>query len=58
MGFKTDLAPGRSDFPDVRGAERLFERIRHYGEQAAQDLPSHRALIERINRAEEKLPVL
>jgi tryptophan halogenase len=51
MGFKTDLTPGRSDFPDVRGAEKLFERIRHYGEQAAQDLPSHRALIERINRA-------
>jgi flavin-dependent dehydrogenase len=50
MGFKTDLSPGRSEFPDVAAADRLFAKIRTFGERATQDLPSHRDLIAQINR--------
>jgi flavin-dependent dehydrogenase len=49
MGFRTDLGPGRADFPNTAEAERLFARIRGYGQRAAQDLPSHRELIRQIN---------
>ncbi|QAY76550.1 tryptophan halogenase family protein [Sphingosinicella sp. BN140058] len=49
MGFRTDLSPGRGDFPNVRAADRIFARIRNFGERATQDLPAHRALIEQIN---------
>ncbi len=49
MGFKTDLSPGRSEFPDVAGAEKLFAKIRSFGERATHDLPSHRDLIQQIN---------
>jgi tryptophan 7-halogenase len=48
MGFETDLSVGRSDFPGADEAERLFARIRSFGERAMQDLPSHRALIDQI----------
>jgi flavin-dependent dehydrogenase len=50
MDFKTDLAPGREDFPKVGAAEKLFARIRNFGERAAHDLPAHRDLIQQINR--------
>jgi hypothetical protein len=50
MDFKTDLAPGREDFPKVGTAEKLFARIRSFGERAAHDLPAHRDLISQINR--------
>ncbi len=45
MEFQTDLSAGRSDFPNVANAEKLFDRIRLFGEKAAQDLPSHRELV-------------
>ncbi|CAN5373146.1 tryptophan 7-halogenase [soil metagenome] len=50
MGFKTDLSPGRAEFPNVAAAETLFRKIRGFGERATQDLPSHRDLISQINR--------
>ncbi|MGR4862414.1 tryptophan halogenase family protein [Caulobacter sp. LARHSG274] len=50
MGFKTDLSPGRAEFPNVAAAETLFRKIRGFGERATQDLPSHRDLIAQINR--------
>ena len=50
MGFKTDLSPGRAEFPNVAAAEKLFSKIRGFGERATQDLPSHRDLISQINR--------
>jgi glycine/D-amino acid oxidase-like deaminating enzyme len=53
MEFRTDLAPGRGDFPNVRAAERTFARIRAFGDRAAQDLPAHRTLIEQINAETE-----
>jgi glycine/D-amino acid oxidase-like deaminating enzyme len=50
MGFKTDLSPGRGEFPDVAAADKLFAKIKSFGERATHDLPSHRDLISRINR--------
>ena len=51
MEFQTDLSAGRSDFPNVVAAQRLFDRIRVFGEQAARDLPSHRELISELAAA-------
>lgn len=45
MEFQTDLSAGRSDFPNVAAAQRLFDRIRALSERAARDLPSHRDLV-------------
>ena len=55
MEFRTDLSAGRADFPDVRAAERLFQKIRTFGERATADLPSHRALIQQITEPSERL---
>ena len=55
MGFRTDLSGGRADFPNAKAAERLFQKIRNFGERATADLPTHRALIEQINAPAEKL---
>jgi glycine/D-amino acid oxidase-like deaminating enzyme len=57
MGFKTDLSPGRADFPNTGAAEKTFARIRHFGERATLDLPAHRALIQQINGAGVPSPV-
>jgi len=54
MEFRTDLSGSRDDFPNVEAAQKIFARIRTFGERARQDLPAHRALIEEIN-AEERL---
>lgn len=48
MGFQTDLAEGRDGFPDTAEAQRLFARIKTFGERATRDLPSHRALVEQL----------
>jgi hypothetical protein len=55
MDFRTDLSGGRADFPNAKAAERLFQKIRNFGERATADLPPHRALIEQINAPAEKL---
>ncbi len=52
MEFKTDLAGGRNDFPNSAAAEKLFARIRNFGERASHELPSHRDLIEMITARE------
>jgi flavin-dependent dehydrogenase len=51
MEFQTDLSAGRSDFPNVAAAQRVFDRIRAFGEKAARDLPSHRQLISELAAA-------
>lgn len=51
MEFQTDLSAGRSDFPNVAAAQRLFERIRVLSEKAARDLPSHRQLVSELATA-------
>jgi tryptophan halogenase len=49
MEYQTDLSPVREEFPDVAEAERIFARIRNFGDRAANELPAHRALIDQIN---------
>ena len=51
MEFQTDLSAGRSDFPNVAAAQRLFDRIRLLSEKAARDLPSHRKLVSELAAA-------
>ena len=51
MDFRTDLSAGRSDFPKVAAAQRLFDRIKAFGEKAARDLPAHRELISELAAA-------
>jgi hypothetical protein len=51
MEYQTDLSAGRSDFPNVAAAHKLFERIRVFGEKAARDLPSHRELVSELAAA-------
>jgi glycine/D-amino acid oxidase-like deaminating enzyme len=51
MEYQTDLSAGRSDFPNVAAAQRLFDRIRVFGEKAARDLPSHRDLVTELAAA-------
>ncbi|MGZ3306131.1 MAG: tryptophan halogenase family protein [Asticcacaulis sp.] len=48
MGFRTDLTPVRDAYPNVEQAERVFARIKNFGERATLDLPSHRALLQQI----------
>jgi tryptophan halogenase len=48
MGFKTDLSAGREDFAKVGEADRIFAKIRNFGERATLDLPAHRDLIREI----------
>jgi hypothetical protein len=52
MEFRTDLRPVRDEFPHIGEAQKIFERIRQFGDRAAHDLPAHRALIEQIRAAE------
>ena len=49
MGFKTDLNAGRDDFPQIERADKLFAKIKRFGDRALVDLPGHRALIQQIN---------
>ena len=50
MGFATDLGAGRDDFPQGEEALRLFAKIQRFADRAVAELPSHRALIQQINR--------
>jgi tryptophan halogenase len=54
MGFRTDLSAGRLDFPDTAEAERLFARIKGYGERATLDLPMHRTLVEQLAQSSRR----
>jgi flavin-dependent dehydrogenase len=58
MGFRTDLAAGRDDFPQVEEANRLFAKIQRFGDRALADLPSHRSLIQQINAAASRAPAV
>lgn len=48
MGFKTDISAGRDSFPNHEAADKIFTRIRNFGERATLDLPAHRTLIRQI----------
>ena len=49
MGYRTDMSAARADFTQVDEAERLFAKIRRFGDRALTDLPDHGALIRQIN---------
>jgi glycine/D-amino acid oxidase-like deaminating enzyme len=49
MGYRTDMHAARADFTQVAEAERLFAKIRRFGDRALADLPDHGALIRQIN---------
>ena len=49
MGYRTDMSAARADFPQVDEAERLFAKIRRFGDRALVDLPTHRSLVQQIN---------
>ena len=49
MGYRTDMDAARADFPQVDEAEKLFAKIRRFGDRALSDLPDHGALIRQIN---------
>ncbi|WP_296613477.1 tryptophan halogenase family protein [Sphingomonas sp.] len=49
MGFRTEPPSGGA--ADTHRAANAFARIRHFGDQAVDDLPSHRELIRQINES-------
>ena len=49
MGYRTDMSAARADFTQVDEAEKLFAKIRRFGDRALADLPDHGALIRQIN---------
>ncbi len=57
MGFQTDLSAGRDDFPQVEEANKLFAKIKRFGDRALVDLPSHRALIQQIHAQAGRAPL-
>jgi tryptophan halogenase len=52
MGFRTNLEAARSRYTASASAsaQQAFKQLRHIGQQAVADLPTHRALIERVYR--------
>jgi hypothetical protein len=50
MAFETDLSGARQAYPDTETAQRLFNRVKGFGDQAVRDLPSHRDLVEHVYR--------
>jgi tryptophan 7-halogenase len=52
MGFRTNLEAARSRYTASASAaaQQAFKHLRRLGQQAVADLPTHRALIERVYR--------
>jgi tryptophan halogenase len=48
MGFRTDLNSVRSRYGAAGAAQQAFRQLQRIGQQAVTDLPTHRALIERV----------
>ena len=51
MGYRTDLGPARADPAPLAEAERVFAKLRRFGDRALVDLPTHRALLQQIGVA-------
>ncbi len=51
MEFRTDLSPVRDEFPHTAEAQKIFQRIRQFGDRAARDLPLHRAMVDQFRTA-------
>ncbi|MBP2161094.1 MULTISPECIES: tryptophan halogenase family protein [Asticcacaulis] len=50
MDFDTDLTAARGSYPNLEAAQRIFDKVRTFGEHAVKDLPTHRELIEQVYR--------
>jgi tryptophan halogenase len=50
MGFRTSLEGARPRYPASTTAQQAFKQLRQIGQQAVADLPTHRALIDRVYR--------
>lgn len=50
MDFETDLGAARQAYPRAETAQRIFERVKGFGDHAVRDLPSHRDLVEQVYR--------
>jgi len=48
MGFQTDFEAARGSYPNVAGAQKIFDRVKTFGTQAVKDLPTHRDLVTQI----------
>ena len=48
MGYETDLEAARGTYAHAHAAQKIFEKIRGFGEHAVKDLPTHRELIEQV----------
>ncbi|ESQ73645.1 tryptophan halogenase family protein [Asticcacaulis sp. AC402] len=48
MGFKTNLSAQRDSHPKGAEARAIFDKVALIGDQAARDLPTHRALIDQV----------
>jgi tryptophan 7-halogenase len=50
MGFKTQFDSARSRYAGTVAARHAFGQLRQFAQQAAHDLPTHRALIDQVYR--------
>lgn len=50
MGFQTHFAAARPRYRASGAAQQAFKQLRGFAQQAVSDLPSHRALIDRVYR--------
>ncbi len=50
MNFDTDLEAARGSYPNAEAAQKIFDKVRTFGEHAVKDLPTHRELIEQVYR--------
>jgi tryptophan halogenase len=50
MGFRTHLEAARPRYTASAAAQQAFKQLRQIGQQAVADLPTHRALIDRVYR--------
>jgi len=48
MGFQTDFEAARGSYRNAAEAQKIFDRIKVFGQQAVKDLPTHRNLITQI----------
>jgi len=55
MGYRTDMSAARADFTQGAEAEKIFAKIRRFGDRALVDLPTHRSLIQQINAQQARV---
>jgi tryptophan halogenase len=62
MEFDTDLSAARGSYPNAEAVQKIFDKVKTFGDHAVKDLPTHRELIEQvyrhgfIDRQKDKMP--